>query len=76
MNLPPFYEFKDSITDERFVEICKSVSQMEIIKMVDGMTPENIGVLCERIVMQSIKSAFKLQMSLLEEYHEWLREQI
>ncbi len=44
MNLPPFEEFRNSITEERYLELCKQINDTEIIQLVDGFTPENINV--------------------------------
>ena len=72
MNLPPFEEFRNSITEERYLELCKQINDTEIIQLVDGFTPENINVFCNQLVMFTLKGALKLQFAFLEEYHEWL----
>ncbi len=76
MDLPPFDEFKSSITDDRFLEICNNLTRTDLINIVGGFTPENISALCKQIIMFSVKASFTLQLSFLEEYHEWLRSNL
>ena len=76
MDLPSFDEFKSSITPERYMEICHKLDRIEIFQFADGLTPENIGAFCERLMYVTLKSAAVYQLSLLEEYHEWLRENL
>lgn len=76
MDLPSFDEFRNSISDERFLEICGQVENTQIIHLVDGFTEENISAFCKELIMFTMKGAFTLQLAFLEEYHEWLRDNL
>lgn len=76
MDLPSFDEFRNSISDERFKELCGRIEDTEVIRIVDGFTPENINAFCDRLISFTLKGAFNLQMAFLEEYHEWLRSNL
>lgn len=76
MDLPSFEEFRAQITAEKYKEICESISDQEIIHLVDGFTPENINAFCEQLVMFTLKAALNLQFAFLKEYHDWLRKHL
>lgn len=76
MDLPSFDKFRNSITDERFIELCRRISNTEIIHIADGFTEDNISAFCQELIMFTLKAAFTLQLTFLEEYHEWLRNNL
>ena len=76
MDLPSFSEFRNTISDERFAEICSKAKGYQRIQIVGGFTDENISAFCSELMVFVLQKSLNVQMALLEEYHEWLRENV
>ena len=76
MDLPSFDEFWNSITPDRYDELCAQINGTEIFHLVDGATPENMEAFYNGMINFTVKAAFKLQLAFLAEYHEWLRDNL